>query len=227
MIIWLREVFNTPARQALGWTGLGLLGFVFALAGVWLLTDDGPKPNIVDADDLETPTASATPTATATPTRTRTATPSPTASPTPETPTPTATSRPTGGGGSGSGSGGSVPTAAPTATPTSAPVVAAGDYCPVDPSATRPPDGRVAGALTVSGAPAAPGSYDVRLLFNGVPGPSAKNIEGAYRVDFYLGGDGCANRIGASISVSVNGQVVPTGATAGSSNLIGANVTLP
>lgn len=211
VIVWLRGVFNTPARQALGWTGLGLLGFVFALAGVWLLTGDSSNPNLVDADDLETPTATLTATPSATATRTRTATPSPTASPTPETPTPTATSRATGGGGSGSG--GSAPTAAPTATPTAA-VVAAGDYCDTASTGNVSVISRIAGTVTVGGV-AAPAGEVVTIRFDGAPGPSTttvvENGVAGYAITFGIGAETCANRAGATITIAYRGQVFSTG----------------
>ncbi|MBE0608977.1 MAG: hypothetical protein IH609_06335, partial [Dehalococcoidia bacterium] len=64
---WLQSFFSTPARRAMGWTGLGILGIVFAALGVWLLTDDGGSGGTVAAGrDNETATATASATATQT-----------------------------------------------------------------------------------------------------------------------------------------------------------------
>jgi hypothetical protein len=87
----------------------------------------------------------------------------------------------------------------------------------------------VAGAVTIAGAPAAAGTVDLFLAFDGVIGPSTKNVDGAFRLDFWAAGSDCANRVGASISVFANGQFVPTGRSIGdgAGQLIPVTVALP
>jgi hypothetical protein len=220
---WLTAFFSTPARQALGWTALGILGVIFAALGTWLLIrgDDAPPA---------APPATPTPAATATPSPTPTPRPSPTATATVATPspTPTATPRPQpqpGGGGSG-GAGGSPQ---PTPTPTTPPA-AARPYCP--PASLGPgtlPTARVAGALTRGGEPVPAGTVEVVLTFDGVPGPARLNtVDGGYAIDFYSGGEDCANRVGAAIGVLVEGHAFPSGYTIGSQpQLIVVDVPLP
>lgn len=231
---WLQSFFSTPARQALGWTLLGILGIGMATGGVFFLTDDGGGSRTADADS-ETPAPTNTPTAT--PTRTSTLSPSPTASPTPtETPTATPTTRPIAaanpGGNTGGGNNGDGSAQEPAPTPTPEPVVAGGDFCP--PSSTGPasgtlPSGRVAGAVTVGGVDAAEGTVDIFVAFDGVLGGSTKNITGAFRIDFYAGPSNCANRVGAAISVFANGQFFATGRSVGDGGgqLIPVTVALP
>lgn len=230
---WLQSFFNTPARQALGWTMLGILGIAMAAGGVFFLTNDNSGPKRADAGQ-ETPAA----TSTATPTRTATLTTSPTASATPSptqaaTATPTtrpATSANTGSAGSGAESGGGTSGGAtsqdpaPTPTPTPPPVVAGGAYCPND-SSSSPPNS-VIGIFTIAGAPA-PAGTSVSLAFDGVIGPTrATTAAGGYRVDYFAGPEGCANRVGAAIAVVYNGQVFPTGHTVGDSPGAPVNVTI-
>ena len=234
---WLQSFFSTPARQALGWTTLGILGILMAAGGVWFLSDDGGGPGqVAQADDS---TAQATSTATTAPsaTATRTASPTPSATPTPtQTPIPAATARPavtnpgTGGGAPASDGSQQEAEAPATATPepTEPPVVAGGAYCP--PATTQTlPSGRVAGAVTISGSGAAPGAVDLFVAFDGVIGPSAKNVDGAFRIDFWAAGSDCANRVGSSISVYANGQYFATGRAVGDGGgqLIPVTVALP
>jgi hypothetical protein len=212
----LQAFFSTPARQALGWTALGILGILMAAGGVWFLTDDGGSPKLADASDATlspTATATATRTATALPTQTATATATPSPSP---TATATATSRPFTGDSSGSSGGGNDDGASePTATPTLPPIVAAGDYCSND-SSSSPPNS-VIGIFTIGGAPAPAGSA-VSLAFDGVIGPARlTTAAGGYRVDYFAGPEACANRVGASIAVVYGGQFYPTGHTVGDS----------
>lgn len=224
---WLRAFFSTPARQALGWTVLGILGIGMAAGGVWFLTDDGGETRTADADD-RTPA----PTSTVTPTRTATATPtsSPSATPSPsptESPTATPTSRPatnTGTGGSGGNNNSQAPAPEPTPVPTVPPVVAGGAYCPND-SSSSPPNS-VIGIFTIGGAPAPAGSV-VSLAFDGVIGPGRlTTAAGGYRVDYFAGPEACANRVGAAIAVVFNGGFYPTGHTIGDSPGAPVNVTL-
>lgn len=249
MIAWLQGIFSTPARQALGWTGLGLLGFVFALGGVSLLTDDGGgNPNTavvagadpesvqqtVAANESATARAERSPSATAT--RTRTATPSPTASPTPaETPTTTPTRRPAAGGSGGTGGQtAATPTPVPpTATPTSAPVVANGSYCDTASSGNVSVVSRIAGTVTVGGA-AAPAGESVTILFDGVSGPSTTTVvdngQAGYAITYGIGSAGCANSAGATITVIFRGQAHATGHAVPAGNLGTlqiANITAP
>ncbi len=214
---WLQSFFNTPARQAMGWTGLGIVGIVFAAIGVWLLTGDSEKGAVTASED-RTPTATATATrsATATATATRTpgatATPSPSASPT-ATATATSVPRQTGGGGGASNPAPQAqePAATPTATPP--PVVAGGEYCP-NISSSMPPNS-VFGLFTIGGAPA-PAGTEVGLAFDGVVGPIRSTVEaGGYRVDYNASIDTCANRVGAAISIYHNGVLYPTGQVVG------------
>lgn len=213
---WLQSSFNTPARQAMGWTGLGILGIVFAALGVWLLTDDGGNGGSVAAGrDNETATATAS--ATATQTRTSTPTPSPTATATPSpsaTATATATVRQTGGGGGAANPPQQqAPEPTATQTPTAPAVVAGGDYCP-NMSSSMPPNS-VFGLFTIGGVDA-PAGTEVGLAFDGVLGPvRATTAAGGYRVDYGASIETCANRVGSAISVYYNGSLYPTGQTVG------------
>ena len=215
---WLQSFFSTPARQAMGWTGLGILGIVFAALGVWLLTDDGGSGGTVVAErDNETATATAS--ATATQTRTSTPAPSPTATATPSpspTATATATARQTGGGGGAANppqQAAPEPTATPT--PTAPAVVAGGEYCP-NVSSSSPPNS-VFGLFTIGGVDAPEGT-EVGLAFDGVLGPvRATKAAGGYRVDYGAAPEMCANRVGSAISVYYNGVLYPTGRTVGDS----------
>jgi hypothetical protein len=77
------------------------------------------------------------------------------------------------------------------------------------------PPNAVIGTLTIAGA-AAPAGTVVSLAFDGVAGPPKATREaGGYRVDYGAGGADCANRVGAAISVIVNGQAFPTGSAVG------------
>ena len=239
---WLQSFFNTPARQALGWTVLGVLGIVMAAGGVYFLTGDDNGG--ISRADAGQPTQTATPTAT--PSRTATAQPSPSASPSPTaTPTETATPAPTqrpaanastgSSGSSGGASSGDSGGSAPEPTPTPPPVVAGGAYCP--PTNVGPgslPSGRVAGAVTVAGANVPEGSVSISLAFDGVIGPTVGNVvdgdgKSAFRIDFYANTSECANRVGAAISAYANGQFFPTGRTVGDggSQLIPVTIALP
>lgn len=238
---WLQSFFNTPARQALGWTLLGLLGIVMAGGGVYFLTNDGGTKQADAGQETPAATSTATPTRTATPLASPSATPSPSPSPT-EAATATPTTRPatnagtgaSGGGGSTSGgSSGQAPE--PTPTPTPPPVVAGGAYCP--PTNVGPgslPSGRVAGSVTVAGANVAEGAVSISLAFDGVLGPTVANVvdadgKSAFRIDFYANTSECANRVGASISAYANGQYFPTGRTVGdgAGQLIPVTIALP
>lgn len=238
---WLQSFFTTPARQALGWTVLGILGIAMAAGGVWALTDEGGSGGalVAEADDsTATATSGAGATQTRTVTPTASATASPTASPTPsETPPPAATTRPavnsgTGGGGPASGgpasggeSLGQEPAASPVPEESAPPVVAGGDYCPPSDASTSPPNS-VIGIFTIGGSPA-PAGTSVSLAFDGVLGPTRlTGAAGGYRVDYAAAQASCANRVGAAISVVYNGVYYPTGHTVGDSPGVPVNVEL-
>ena len=216
---WLQSFFNTPARRAIGWTALGILGLLMAAGGVYFLTDNGGgTPKLADAG-ATTPTA--TPTRTPSPTSTTTPTASPSATPTPtETATATPTSRPivntnTGGNTPSGGTGGSSNDQAPepTATPTPPPVVAGGVYCPST-DQSFPPNS-IFGLFKVGGADV-PAGATVSLAFDGVIGPSRTTTDaGGYRVDYNAAPSNCANRVGAAISIVYNGVAYATGQTVG------------
>ena len=229
----LHSFFNTPARQALGWTLLGIVGIAMAAGGVWFLTsgDDGTAE--ADAEAGVQPTATQTPTATGTATGTQSATtsPAPTETPTP-TPIPTrpatraaATGSGTGGGsgpGNGTGTGGSNEQPAaqeppPTPEPAAPAGAAGGPYCP--PSSVGQgslPSGRVAGAVKVGGADAGEGTVTLYVAFDGVLGPSRVNhTTGGFNIDFWASSSECANRVGAAVSVYANGQYFSTGRSVG------------
>lgn len=204
----------------MGWTALGILGILFAAAGVWLLTDDGGGGRtVVASPGNQSPTPAATATATATPTRTATATATATASPTPSpsaTATATATARQTGGGsGAANPPQQSAPEPTATPTPTPPPLVAGGEYCP-NISSNTPPNS-VFGLFTIGGADA-PAGTEVGLAFDGVLGPvRATTAAGGYRVDYGASIDTCANRVGAAIAIYYNGALYPTSRTVGDS----------
>ena len=107
------------------------------------------------------------------------------------------------------------PTASPTAsaTPTTGPAVSNLAFC--DSSSSTAPPTAVFGRLTIGGAKV-PAGTTATLLFDGVAGYSASTREpGGYRVDYWAGSSDCANRVGAEISVMVNGQAFPTGRSIG------------
>lgn len=220
---WLANLFSTPARQALGWTALGILGVIFATTGAWLLLRDGGTAQPPAAPPA-TPTASPTATVTPAPASTPSPAPSPTVTYTP-TPTPSPTPRSATGGGTTGGQAGQPP--APTPTPTEAPVTRA--YCPpssVGPS--TPPTARVAGTLTRNGVPVPEGTVEVFVAFDGVPGPSRLNVAGGFGIDFYSGGETCANRVGAVIGVIIEGRYFPSAYSIGAQPaLVVIHVDLP
>ena len=234
---WLQSFFNTPARQAMGWTGLGILGIVFAAIGVWFLSGDGSDGGgMVAASGGRTPTAAATATPSPTAARTAARTPSATATPS-ASPSATATGttfpRQAGGGGgiSSPAPQAQEPTSTPTATPPA--VVASGDYCPNETTTNVNLVSRVAGLFTVGGAPG-PSGRSVTLLFGGVPGPSGLTVSDQGRtgfgVTYGIGDASCANRPGAAISLLYEGGVYPTGLVVPPSNpgaLQVANLEVP
>ncbi|GAB4322698.1 MAG: hypothetical protein Kow0010_03570 [Dehalococcoidia bacterium] len=216
----LRQFFADPRRQLFAWIGLGALGVLFAALGVWLAFGGSGDSDSAPASP-ETPTTTSTVQASPTATPARTATPTPTRTPTPTaTPSPTATAASGGGGTSNPGTGGGTsgnPTATPT--PTTAPSTNLA-YCDTI-TATAPPT-RVAGLLKVDD----PSSADVYLAFDGARGPTAtitsENQGGTvvygYYADFATGGADCANKVGATLTVVVNGVAYPSGFTVGDSN---------
>ncbi|NJD66332.1 MAG: hypothetical protein FIB00_14030 [Chloroflexi bacterium] len=216
---WLQSFFSTPARQAMGWTGLGILGIVFAALGVWFLTDNGGSTGTVAAGRDDTPaTATATPSATATQTRTSTPKPAATATPSPSataTATATATPRQTGGGGGAANPPlQQVPEPTATPTPTVPAVVAGGEYCSTETGTNVSLVSRVAGLFTIGGS-AGPAGKTVTLLFDGVAGPSGVTVtdqgKSGFGITYGIGGADCANRPGAAISLLVDGADYATG----------------
>lgn len=227
---WLVSFFSTPARQALGWTALGLLGIVMAAGGVWFLTDDGGgSPRRVEAERADTsptstvePSRAATNSATATPSATPSISPTTTATATVEA---TATARPASNanGGAGAGANQPDPTATPVPEPTQPPVVAGGDYCPTSDQSSSPPNS-VFGLFRIGGVDV-PAGATVSLAFDGVVGPSRTTTEaGGYKVSYYAGPANCANRVGAAISVVYNGVAYPTGFAVGGEPAIRADI---
>lgn len=87
-------------------------------------------------------------------------------------------------------------------------------YCaPADPS--QAPPNSVLGLLTIGGV-AAPTGTVVQVYFDGKAGPAERTkAPGGYRVDYAAGGASCANRVGATIAVRVNGQLFPSTAKVG------------
>lgn len=206
--------FANPARQALAWSALGILGMGLAAAGLLLFTSGGSAPA---AAVLASPTDGPTPTPIRTPTASPTATATATQSPSP-TPTPTVAARAAGAGQDAAGGSTPAPTLAPAPTPvpTEPPVVAGGPYCP-GVSAAAPPN-TVIGHFTIGGAPAPLGTA-VTLAFDGVPGPTGNSgtAAGGYHIDYAAGGSDCANRVGAVITVIYDGTTYPTGHKVGDS----------
>jgi hypothetical protein len=76
---------------------------------------------------------------------------------------------------------------------------------------------------------ASAGTVDLFVAFDGVLGPSTKNLDGSFRIDFYANVQSCANRVGAAISVYANGQYFPTGRSVGdgAGQLIPVTIDLP
>lgn len=217
----LRQFFADPRRQLFAWIGLGALGVLFAALGVWLAFGEPDNGDSLPASD-ETPTATTTGPASPTATRTRAATSTPTRTPTPSvtpSPSPTATTGAGGGGTSNPGNSGTSGGSTATPTPTEAPSTNLA-YCDTI-SSTAPPT-RVFGRLAIDD----PASADIYLAFDGARGPAAtvfsENQGGtvvyAYRADFGTGGAECANQVGSTLSVVVNGVSYSTGFTLGGSN---------
>lgn len=116
------------------------------------------------------------------------------------------------------------PTPEPTAPPTEPPSSGGGAYC-ARVGSDLPPNS-VIGTLTIAGQPAPAGTV-VSLAFDGVPGPGRPTTTaGGYRVDYNAAGSDCANRVGAAITVIVNGQAFPAGRV-GDGTPIVANVAVP
>ena len=227
MIDQLVAFFANPATRFRAYGAVTVLGIVVALLvafGVTAAVRGGSNdPETESAAAPPSPTTSAmleaTERSSSTGTLTATPTASPTASATPtRTPTEaaTATSTPTPSGRRGSGSTAANPTATPTpvpATPTTGPAVSNLAFC--DSSSSTAPSTAVFGRLTIGGAKV-PAGTTATLLFDGVAGYSASTREpGGYRVDYWAGSSDCANRVGAEISVMVNGQAFPTGRSIG------------
>ncbi len=209
VIAAIRAFLATPGRQAAGWVAVGVVGLSLAAGGIWLATDSGSDGTRAEAPEITVPASP-----TRKPTRTATRSPSP-------SPTPTATITPTPAprvqvstGGNNQPEPTPVPAVEPTIEPTPAASGPGGPYC--DNISSSTPPNSVFGLLTIGGAPAPPGTV-VTVLFDGVAGPSAATAEaGGYKVNWAAGGSDCANRVGAVIGISVNGQVFQSGVAVGS-----------
>ncbi len=89
-------------------------------------------------------------------------------------------------------------------------------YCaPADAGGGQPPNA-IFGTLTISGA-AAPVGTLVQSSFDGKVGPASRVREaGGYRVLYNAGGAAsCSNKVGANISILVNGVPFATGVKVG------------
>ena len=89
-------------------------------------------------------------------------------------------------------------------------------YCAVTGGTQQP--SAVFGLVTIGGLPA-PASTVVQLSFDGKAGPAERvtvdSRGSGYSLIFDNGGPGCANRVGAAVSLLVNGQAVSTGKLVG------------
>jgi hypothetical protein len=233
----IRLFFADPARQALAWAGLGILGLALAAVGLWLYTNGAgsrqPVRAHVTSNDTPRSTVSGSqvsgatlapsvsPAVSASPTETASPTPSTTTTPTPTQKPATQREQTSGGGATAAPTDPPAPAAAATQAPAAA--AAGGLFCSTI-SATSPPN-TVIGIFTIGGSPA-PAGTSVSLAFDGVVGPTAQTTAaGGYRVDYGAGGGDCANRVGAAISVVVNSRFYSTGHTVGDSP--GAPVNQP
>ncbi|OAI39778.1 hypothetical protein AYO38_06970 [bacterium SCGC AG-212-C10] len=91
-------------------------------------------------------------------------------------------------------------------------------YCAPNTSAGAPPfpPNTVLGYLTIGGVNAPVGTL-VQLAFDGRVGPGVRLKEaGGYRVDWNAGGANCINKVGAALTVLVNGAPYSNGAIVGS-----------
>lgn len=222
----MRSFFRDPSRQAMAWAALGIVGLLLAMGGLLLYNRDGsggsrrvqaqsatstPRPTATSVAGSATVVSAAGTAATA-PTPSQSPSPTPSGSVT-ATASPTAAATAQREQSSGNAGPPQAPATAapvpPTPTPTAPPAVTSTSaYCPAI-SATSPPN-------SVIGLLNAPAGTSVSLAFDGVIGPTAVTASaGGYRVDYGTGGQDCANRVGAAISVVVNGTFYPTGHTVG------------
>lgn len=206
----IRRVFSTPGRQAAAWAGIGIIGLGLAAIGLLLLNRNSGGPQRAGVAALASPTATAQATATASPS------PSPTPGTAPFlTATPAATTGAQTNGDAGANTDAAPAATEPAAAPTPPAAVAGGPYCS-NVSSTSPPNS-VIGLLTAGGSPV-PAGANVALAFDGVEGPSTTTTaSGGYRVDYGAAGSGCANRVGAAVSVVYGGVFYPTGHSVGDS----------
>lgn len=213
----LRGFFASPARQAVAWSTLGILGLALAAVGLLLYNRDGSTVNrgvaASEVSPAATPPASRTVTATSTPTPT--ATPSASPSSVSTTLATQVVSKPQTSTDSNAEESEPVETAVAEATQiaTAVSIVAGGPYCPTI-SNGKPPS-TVIGTFTIGGL-AAPLGTTVTLAFDGVPGPAGNSglAPGGYHIDFAAGGSHCANRAGAAITVIYDGVGYGSGQTA-------------
>lgn len=252
MLAAIRAFFSTSARQAMGWSFVGILGVGFAGAGALFILDSGNSGRPATAIPVRTVTA--TPSETAIPRTNAATTPVDTATgiPTrvgltatafaaqqadqtatthPRTLSPAAsstatripTSTPTHPGGDEDEPAETPPVATPTAEPTAIeapptptePAVFA--YCDGDGGGGTPPSA-IFGIVTIGGVAAPPGTA-VTLAFDGVPALSTSvSVDGdaaGYRFLYSVGGAGCSNQPGASMSVIVDGTAYAAPVSAG------------
>lgn len=201
--------FATPRRQALGWTALGVTGFLAALAGVIVFTGgngDDSTPLAAEQTPTSTPASTSGPAASRTPRPPRAASPGVTAA---QSVTPTVPRLPVQSTVVDPAT--ATPASATAPPPTAEPTVefVARDYCP-GASGTFPPV-PVAGFLYG----ATPGA-SVTLLFDGNAGVSSVILDdSSYVLRYDIGGSACANRVGAAVSVLYGGAAYSTGHVVG------------
>ena len=66
------------------------------------------------------------------------------------------------------------------------------------------------------------------LAFDGVPGPNqATRAVGGYRVDWAAGGADCANKVGAAITVIVNGKSFAAGKVGSGEPAVRVDIAVP
>jgi hypothetical protein len=222
----IRAFFDSPQRQAIGWAAIGILGLALLGGGMALvLGGGGGGSQRADPDSGRTLAATqigSQATATNSPSS------SPSASPSPEATSPSITPvapQPQGGGGGGTSN---PPTPQPTPVPTATPAPS-GKYCPSDGGSSAPPNA-VFGLVTIGGA-AAPAGTVLALAFDGVPGPTAtvtvEDGKAGYRMLYAGGGGDCANKVGAAMSLIVNGQAFSTGGLVGGGVALRFDVVVP
>ncbi len=85
-------------------------------------------------------------------------------------------------------------------------------YCPGSSGTSAPPSppNSVIGLITIGGVQAPAGTL-IQIVFDGKVGPAARTAAaGGYRVDYAGGTAGCANQVGATIGIRINGGTTIT-----------------